>query len=39
MVHPKGLTDKAVTDILLNSNSEEDFGSDNNNELSENESE
>ena len=35
MVHPKGLTDKAVTDILLNSDSEEDFGS----ELSESESE
>jgi hypothetical protein len=33
MVHPKGLTDKAVTDILLNSDSEEDFGIDNNNEL------
>ena len=38
MVHPKGLNDKAVTDILLNSDSE-DFGSDNNNELSESESE
>jgi hypothetical protein len=37
MVHPKGLADKAVTDILLNSDSEEDFGSDNNNELSESE--
>jgi hypothetical protein len=37
MVHPTGLTDKAVTDILLNSESEEDFGSDNNNELSESE--
>jgi len=37
MVHPKGPTDKAVTDILLNSDSEEDFGSDNNNELSESE--
>lgn len=39
MVHPKGLTDKAVTDILLNSDSEEDFGIDNNNELSGSESE
>jgi hypothetical protein len=39
MLHPKGLTDKAVTDILLNSDSGEDFGSDNNNELSESESE
>jgi hypothetical protein len=26
--HPKGLTDNAVTDILINSDSEEDFGSD-----------
>jgi hypothetical protein len=39
MAHPKGLTEKAVTDILLNSDSEEDFGSDNNNEWSESESE
>jgi len=39
MVHPKGLTDKAVTDILLNSDSEEDFGIYNNNELSVSESE
>lgn len=39
MVHPKGLTDKAVTDILLNSDSEEDFGIDNNNELTGSESE
>jgi hypothetical protein len=37
MVHPKGLADKTVTDILLNSESEEDFGSDNN-ELSDSES-
>jgi hypothetical protein len=39
MAHPKGLTYKAVTDTLLNSDSEEDFGSDNNNELSESEGE
>ncbi|GFG29303.1 hypothetical protein Cfor_03731 [Coptotermes formosanus] len=36
MAHAKGLTDKAVEDILLNSDSEEDFGSDNNSESSDN---
>lgn len=35
MGHPKGLTDKAVTDILINSDSQEDFGSDINDESSE----
>jgi hypothetical protein len=39
MVHPKDLTDNAVTDIPLNSDSEENFGSDKNNELSGTESE
>jgi len=39
MAHLKGLTYKAVTDNLLNSDFEEDFGSDNNNELSESEGE
>lgn len=39
MVQAKGLTDRAVADIILNNDSEEDFGSDNNNELSESESE
>lgn len=39
MVHPKGLTDTTVTDILLNSYSEEGYCSDNNNEFSESESE
>jgi len=39
MAHPKGLTYNAVTDTLLNSDSEEDFGRDNNNELSESEGE
>jgi hypothetical protein len=34
MVHVKGLNDTAIVDILLNSDSEEDFSSDNNNELS-----
>jgi hypothetical protein len=37
MVQAKGLTDRAVADIILNNDSEEDFGSDNNNELSESE--
>jgi hypothetical protein len=37
MVHPKGMTDTAVTDILLNIDSEEDYGSEKNNELSESE--
>jgi hypothetical protein len=39
MAHPKGLAYKAVTDTLLNSDSEEDFGSENNNELSDSEGE
>jgi hypothetical protein len=39
MAHHKGLAYKAVTDTLLNSDSEEDFGSDNNTELSESEGE
>lgn len=39
MGHPKGLTDKVVTDILINSDCEEDFGSDINSDLSESESE
>jgi hypothetical protein len=38
MVHGKGLSNKAVEDILLKSGSEEDFGSDNDSELSESES-
>jgi hypothetical protein len=38
MVQAKGLTDRADADIL-NNDSEEDFGSDNNKELSESESE
>jgi len=33
------LTDRAVADIILSNDSEEDFGSDNNSELSESESE
>jgi hypothetical protein len=37
MARSKGLTYKAVTDTFLNSDSEEDFGSDNSNELSESE--
>ena len=37
MVQAKGLTDKEVADIILNNDSEEDFGSDNNSELSESE--
>jgi hypothetical protein len=32
MGHPKGLTDKAVTDMLINSDSQEGFGSDINDE-------
>jgi hypothetical protein len=39
MVQAKGLTDTAVADITLNNDSEEDFGSENNNELRESESE
>jgi hypothetical protein len=39
MVQAKGLPDRAAVDITLNNNSEEDFASDNNNELSESESE
>jgi hypothetical protein len=39
MGHPKGLTDKAVVDILIISDSQEDFGSDVNDESSESESE
>jgi hypothetical protein len=39
MGHPKGLTDKVVTDILINSDSQEVFGSDINNDSSESESE
>jgi hypothetical protein len=39
MGHPKGLTDKAVTDILIISDPQEDFGSDINDELSKSESE
>jgi hypothetical protein len=39
MAHSKGLAYKAVTDTLLNSDSEEDFGSENNNELSDSEGE
>jgi hypothetical protein len=39
MAHPTGLTYKAVTDTLQNSDSEEDFGSGNSNELSESEGE
>jgi hypothetical protein len=35
MVHPQGMTDKAVTDILLKSDSVEDCCSDKNNELNE----
>jgi hypothetical protein len=37
-VHAKGLSDKAVEVILLNSDSEKNFGSDNNNESSDSES-
>jgi hypothetical protein len=32
-VHGRGLSDKAVVDIVLDSDSEEDFGSDNKSEL------
>jgi len=39
MVQAKGLTDRAVADITLNNDSEEDFGSDNNSGLSDSESE
>jgi hypothetical protein len=39
MVQAKGLTNRAVANIILNNDSEEDFGSDNNNEFSESESE
>jgi hypothetical protein len=39
MVQAKGPTDRAVADITRNNDSEGDFGSDNNNELSESESE
>jgi len=35
MVQAKGLTDRAVADIILNNDSEEDLGSDNKSELSE----
>jgi hypothetical protein len=38
MAHGKGMSDKAVEDILLNCDSEEDFGSDNDSQLSESES-
>jgi hypothetical protein len=37
VVHAKDVSDKAVEDILLNSDSEEAFGSDNNSESSESE--